>query len=170
MIGTNRVRRLLVRPIRRFFDRLAHVWRWLSVIWGDYDWDHAFLWRILAAKLAFMEEYFKTRGMLENSEEVAEQISEAYGLALCLFEDKYEDAGFDEIERRWGETVIEFLPAENPEFRELHISHPNVKTASDELMLRADERRAMEEAEMARTRDRDALFDLISDHVDSWWS
>ena len=170
MIGMNRARRPLVRPIRNFFGRLAHVWKWLRIIWGDYDWDHAFLWRILAAKLAFMGEYFETRGALENSEEVAEQIREAYGLALCLFEDKYEDAGFDEIERRWGEAVIEHLPAENPEFRELHISHPNVKTASDELMLRADERRAMEEAEMSRTRDRDALFDLISDHVDSWWS
>ena len=158
-----------MQSIRHFFGRIVHLWKWIPVIWGDYDWDPAFFWRILAAKLSFMDDYFRYKGYLENSEEVAGQISEAYGLALDLFEDKYESAGFDEIERRWGESVFEWLPTDNPERQELRISHPNVKTASDELMLRADERRVLEEAEMARTRDRDALFDLLSDYSGDWW-
>ena len=155
--------------IRHFFGRLAHIIKWLPVLWSDFDWDYAFMWRLLAAKFGFMSDYFRLHGNLENAEEVADQIEEARGWCLFLFEDKYEDAGFDEIERKWGETTFEWLPTDNSEFKELRISHPNVETASDELLLRADERRVLEEAEMARTRDRDRLFDLISDYGDAWW-
>lgn len=70
-------------------ERLQIVARWLPVIWWDADFDHAYLWRVLAHKLTRMAIYAERHGHLASSPRQAREMRVAAALCRRIEADDY---------------------------------------------------------------------------------
>lgn len=57
-----------------------NIVRWFPVIWRDRDWDHAFLFELMAVKFAHMEAMHRRHGNLVRSDQTAHECMVAKNL------------------------------------------------------------------------------------------
>jgi hypothetical protein len=148
--------------IRNFPRNVAHVIRWLPILWRDRDWDWTYLMRIYEFKLRNMSKCFKKYGHHVNSDRDAKQVLIAAELCKRLYKDEYADWMWDEIHQLEGEFVFE--PTGHGTSR---LTHPYSKISKEEAFRRGNI--AMKHEQMMRKQDIDLLFKLHRKYLHCWW-
>lgn len=157
-----------MRFLRNIWRSLCNLWYWLPIIWGDRQWDHIFLIRILGHKLAAMEKFFESDSIIAGSDRVAEEIRRCRIAATRITKGEYLSVTLAPHEEKWGEAEIIWKPIDD-EYDEL------VGVA---VLGLDDEASAMEERERLalyrlvdhlREQDYETLFTLMGMHIQGWW-
>lgn len=66
-----------------FIKGIKNLWFWIPIIWGDRDWDHAYIENILYHKLVNTYNFFISKDSVTNWE-VPEQAKSLQALKICI--------------------------------------------------------------------------------------
>lgn len=148
---------------------IENLFKWTPVIWRDRDWDHHFLFEILAFKISKMERNFRKYGHHVGSEKDADNMKMCVEALHRLMKENYHEEAFRKHDEKWGEASWRTIDSDKKGFRQLLIERPNVKTKEDEEQERREYKGYLEEEERLTKQDIDYLFDMLKKHVRGWW-
>jgi hypothetical protein len=158
--------------IKIFFRQCHNVLRWLPVIWKDRDWDSHYFNEILIKKLEHKRDFFLSdKTHLVRAKETAEQIQTAID-KLHKTRDSwefYECIHMQEMDAKWGEGVLRFVPIEGTNTEEMFIDHDGVKTPEDEEQYIKEFKEGRNKAEKQYKKDKREAYKYLADHIDYWW-
>ena len=148
---------------------IENLFKWTPVIWRDRDWDHHFLFEILAFKISNMERSFRKYGHHVEAEKDANNMSMCVETLHRLMEEDYQKKAFKKHDEKWGEPSLKFIDSDKKDFKQLLIERPNVKTKEDEEQERKEFRYCLKEEERLTKQDIDYIFDMLKKHIREWW-
>jgi hypothetical protein len=155
------------RPIcevRGLIRNVYRVYKWLPVIWKNYDFDHHYIWIVLRHKLQMMENHFRSHRILLNWEKTCAEIHHAIEILDRIIADEYETEAFVDHRKKWGE-----LHMDTDENRRLRLWRENATTDEEKEQEREETIAAFEFADQTRRDDVDELFKFVADHYLGWW-
>lgn len=176
---------------KEFARGVKNLWRWFPVIWQDRDWDHVFIYTMLAKKLEFQAKYIGNRGFHTEAERDAERMRLVVKLIKMQQDEFYRMEYLDyEKSEHWFETI-----PEHPGYKEW--KHETVSERYDEYFAKYPRQYkrvlngegiftryrepgyvvdptdkhgiALEIAHMNQDRCKELLFKIMNDHIESWW-
>jgi len=150
-------------------NKIKRLLRWLPIIWNDQDWDYGFLYVILRHKLSMMAEFFASDlPHLEGAREVEDQLNYCIHLIDRITTYNYYEEYDREHKEMWGEKHMDFVDIDD-DLCEVVMRYERDLTDEEyeiaEEMARINSVRAVNDKE----RDRNKLFQFISDHIEGWW-
>ena len=172
---------------REFVQGVKNLWKWFPTIWKDRDWDHDFIYNLLAKKLEFQAEYVGKSGIHIDAKRDAERMMLVVKL-IKLQQDSFYNTEFLDYQ----DTRSYFEPYEgNPdtfEFKQDVISetysayfqkHPLCFKRAIEYIM-ANQKRftsnhtdsqlvAMVMGDLRQQKCKDLIFKLLNQHIESWW-
>jgi hypothetical protein len=158
--------------IKIFFRQCYNVIRWLPIIWRDRDWDQHYFNEILIKKLEHKQDFFLSdRTHISRAKETAEQIQTAINM-LHQTRDSwefYDCVTMRELDAKWGEGVLRFVPIEGTDTSELHIDYDGVKTKEDKDQYAKEFAELSNKARKDYIKDKRAAYKYLADHIDHWW-
>lgn len=181
---------------KNFWQGIKNLWRWKSVIWKDRDWDHDYIYEILAFKLKNQADCLsKTEYSNKNKRDV-----EIIRTCVRLIE-KQQSGWYDSEYIDYFEADYDFVPIENVEgysvaeesnwfevkttvygerFDEYFAKYPRqykrVKQGQltrfgDEYKNSRDKKTAaMEISYENQKRSRKLLFKILEQNIERWWN
>ena len=130
----------------RFFRELKRILGWIPVLWGNYDFDDAYLLIVMEYKLDRMEKLFRNEGHCVNSPKYAQEMRIARLLIKRIIADDYSDMAFDYV--KTGENFMDFDFVIRP------------------MVTR---QKIWEYGDRQKQQDLNYLCDYIKKHLFCWW-
>jgi len=96
-------------------DRVRHVASWLPVLWNDYDFDHAYLYRMMQVKVRRMRVRHETARLIGDWAIVAGQLREVEDALGRLIEDDRHSKMWDEHDAKFGDLDSRRKEVKNPD-------------------------------------------------------
>lgn len=162
-----------IRDIRYFFKDcktgIKNLIIWLPVIWKDRWWDPWFFYVVLHKKLSLMEKNIRQYGNHVGSEKDADKIKRCIYILNRLIKDEYHEIASKNYYKKWGESEFEFIDTDDPEYSELKITYPFVKTEADEKRQKYELTQLVKKEEDLINQDLEILFELLRKNIRSWW-
>ena len=109
--------------IKKFIQRLRHLYKWLPIIWKDYDYDHAFIEYMLKHKLQSMYDRFSDPEKTQVNWETEHALRALKALRICItiLERRrstfYIDLWDDENEKLTDEIMIKIVSTEDRDWK-----------------------------------------------------
>ena len=170
---------------REFSHGVKNLWKWFPTIWKDRDWDHDFIYNLLAKKLEFQADFIGKSGIHIDAKRDAERIRLVVKLIKLQQESFYAMEYMD-----YQVTKEYFIPCdeEHYEWKQDTISETFVeyfakyplwhKRAIEFIM--ANEKRftskhtddqlvAIVMGDLRQQKCKDLIFNLTNQHIESWW-
>lgn len=143
----------MIWHICRIFRKIYRLFRWLPIIWRDYEWSYVFLFKILQFKFKLMEEFYRSSNAISaNSLDVASQVHTCRLLCKRIVEDDY-TTPWDELNK--------------PVFARFnwHGLNDNDETELEKKRIMW----AIEREDQQRNQDIQYLCRIIQKHIWCWW-
>jgi hypothetical protein len=144
----------------------------MPTIWRDEDWDSSFINEIFIKKLEHTRDFFLSdRTNIAEAKRVANEIQTAIDL-LHMTRDSwefYECPIMREMDAKWGEGVVRFVPIPGTDSSEMHIDYDGVKTDEDRQQYSKEFREGMIKAEKLYKKEKREAYKYLADHIDGWW-
>ena len=170
-----------------FAHGVKNLWKWFPTIWKDRDWDHDFIFSLLAKKLEFQAKYIGDRNFYTKAEYDAKRMRLVAKL-IKLQQDEFYAMEYMDYEV----TKNFFIPVDgNPEyferkqdiisqtFDEYFAKYPLChKRAIEYIMINQkrftsknidDQLVAMVMGDLRQQKCKDLIFKLLNQHIDQWW-
>jgi hypothetical protein len=156
-----------VHDVEVFFRRLKRAIKWAQFMWTNWDFDAMTIWPLLERKLQ------RVQICLENGHAIQEpQHMKALKVALKLLNrlsnNYHETKLYDRHEKKWGEHITWFTPAENNCSR-WNSTRANIKNAADKEAELADLRVLWDKEPKWRERDEKRCLAIIQKYHRYWW-
>jgi hypothetical protein len=168
-----------------FARGVKNLWRWFPTIWKDRDWDHAFIYNMLAKKLEFQAEYIGSRDIHTDAKRDAERMRLVARLIKLQQDDVYgmEYMDYHEQDTNWIDiedtdlVKLEFIQ-KSERFDEFFAKYPRQykRVASGEVNRynrdfsdKDKQLIAMEIAHENQARCQKLIFNIMHDHIERWW-
>ena len=170
-----------------FINGLKNLWRWLPTIWRDRDWDHSFIYSILAKKLEFQADYMNRKSRHLNSRRDAEKVKLVAKLIRLHQEDfygteytDYHQTDYDFVPtdetKKWfrmettlvSENFDDYFKKYPRQYRRVINGEVNhfIKTSED---LQDKKLIALTIAHENEIRCKKLIFTIMHDNIDFWW-
>ena len=170
---------------RDFAQGVKNLWKWFPTIWKDRDWDHDFIYNMLAKKLEFQANYIGDRGLYTEADHDAKRMRLVVKLIKLQQESFYAMEYMDyqvtkeyfihcdEEHYEWkqdtiSETFVEYF-AKYPlwhkraiEFIMANEKRFTSKHTDDQLI-------AIVMGDLRQQKCKDLIFNLTNQHIESWW-
>ena len=170
---------------KQFVQGIKNVWYWFPVIWKDRNWDHRFIFDILAHKLKAQAEYIGKYGLhLNNWKDERDMMicvrliekvkDEWYGMEYMdyhknktWFEPCEDKEGYSEWKSREVEENFDDYFAKYPLIYKRVINGEGVFSREG----REDDKQiiAMNIAKINHERARKLLFKIMEQEIERWW-
>jgi hypothetical protein len=151
-------------------DGIRNVRLWLPVVWGDRDFDHHYLFKILHFKLGRMEEFFSSgRTVCSGAKIHARQIRVARILAGRIIADDYVPNAFMHHDRKWGDLRMWGEPYDEDGTCRMAFHRPNANTREEVAQEDREYRALMNNPERQRKQDVQYLCRILEKHSHTWW-
>jgi len=155
--------------IRRIYESIKNVIRWVPITYKDKEWDSQYLFEIMKFKLSNMERAFREYGHHVNAERDADEMHKCVLLLDRVIKDEYYENVFKHHNKKWGEPKMNFVDIGNPNGKRLDITHANVKTEEDKIKERKEFRVLCQKENDMRQQDLDLLFKTMNRKILGWW-
>jgi hypothetical protein len=156
-----------------FGKPISHVkklWDWyFKVFRYDYDFDGHCLFAIIEYKLKRIEKSLISGCALQENKDM-KALKLAIRLAGRLKEDRYDERGYDRIDRKWGKAKYWFEPCNDGSGNSyMRSSKPNVKTEQDKTDELEYSRLQYKLSEDRMKREEKRLYDILFKYLRVWW-
>jgi hypothetical protein len=153
-------------PVVRFYRKVARSLAFARIGWNNYDWDHAYLLKLMIFKMKRMQ-----KACFEEGHHIPEKLPQQ-SLRLCiklgekLLEDDY--FYFTGLHNeKWGD--IEFIEKVDQEGRKYTgMGRPGVPPEK-EAEERAEFVEAYKKDDSVKARDTRWFFGIMAKYQESWW-
>ena len=161
-----------------FVQGVKNLWKWFPTIWKDRDWDHDFIYKLLAKKLEFQAKYVGKSGIHVDAKRDAERMMLVVKLIKLEQDDFYAMEYMD-----YQVTEDFYIPVDDkPEyfeweqvtvsqtFDEYFAKYPLCYKRAIQFANRTDSQLvAMVMGNLRQQKCKDLIFKLLNQHIDSWW-
>lgn len=163
---TDFIRSNIITPIRRTYESIINVFKWLPVIWGDRQWDYVYLLIIMRKKLELMSKFFKSDDAISvGSEERVREMDKCIKLLDRMIQDEYGSDCYKELDRKWGKLYFELDEGK----KSFTFQRSCILNEEDREQERLDILNCVSVEENERLADYDKLFKLMNRQVRGWW-
>lgn len=160
-----------MRRLRRLFWRIAEVVLFIPVIWNLYTWDFTGLFAVLEHWLSRMRKEQEKDIWHSNNHIHANNIRICEILCQRLRCENYDEAFFEEHDKRWGKAKYTFVPSDTHKDCRVMKSHrTNIITDRDRILERKEFRAIIDHAEKLWQQDITYLFKMLRKNVRKWWT
>jgi hypothetical protein len=145
-----------MNKIKRFLYNIKNIYGWSKILWNNFDWDGAYLLKIIEYKLSKMEKYFENGEITtpETYQEMLDKINIALSACKQLTSREFElellDAHYEKYPIRYDHWLED-------------INKPMTEIQHAEWV---EMNRLIDEKEKEYNRQ---LFDTMRDYHDWWW-
>lgn len=95
----------VISALKRLFESLSRVFKWLPIIWKDRGFDYGYLLEIVIFKLQNMENFFKSKdAMCEGAVKRSKQIRRARKALKVFLDEDFPYEGEDYDFKKWEEV------------------------------------------------------------------
>jgi hypothetical protein len=161
-----------------FVQGVKNLWKWFPIIWKDRNYDHNFIYTLLAKKLEFQAEYVGNRGIHVDAKRDAERMMLVAKLIKLEQDDFYAMEYMD-----YQVTEDFYVPVDDKleyfEWEQVTVSHtfdeyfakyPLCYNRAIQFANRTDSQLvAMMMGNLRQQKCKDLIFKLLNQHIDSWW-
>lgn len=147
-----------------FFQVKRLIEWYLNVFKNDYDFDGHCLFAIIEYKLKRLEKCLINGHAFQEDKDM-KAIKLAIKLAGRLKDDKYDEVGWNRVDKIWGLVDVNW---DTPD-EVLIYSRSNVKTDEDRKRQWADSTAQYEASEYRRGREERWLYAILHAHLRRWW-
>lgn len=137
---------------------------WFPIIWANRNWDYYFFYKIIQKKLKLMENLHRFHGHHVGDIDTANQMKICIVLIDKLIKNDYNSTCFDEYYNKWGHS---YSIEENNKLK--IINEKKIKNKEDKIQKKKDFSDCIKEEERLKLKDKNTLFKIITDNIDSWW-
>lgn len=149
-----------------FIEGIQNLIRWFPVIWKDRDFDDYYLYAILEKKLKTMGDLQHKYGHTVNSEDIAEQLYYASGLAHRYNHHDYS------ADAEWITGYTQRYGEKHPKLVFGQRDKNGLVPAHFEYVDDKQKKLSLDSADLAddlQESDRQELFDFLKEHSNTWW-
>ncbi len=100
----------LIQPYRAVKYVFWRMWKYRSILWNDFGWDHGFLLELLELKFLNMAKYHRDHGITASRDEISMELFECAELCHRIHKDEYAEAEIAAHEAKWGKLHHEDIP------------------------------------------------------------
>ena len=165
-----------------FAQGVKNLWKWFPIIWKDRDWDHNFIYTLLAKKLEFQAKYIGNRGIHVDAKRDAERMMLVAKLIKLQQDDFYameymdyqvtEDIFIpvdDKLEYfEWEQVTVS--DTYDTYFAKYPLCHKRSCQHWSQFAKHTDSQLvAMMMGNLRQQKCKDLIFKLLNQHIDSWW-
>lgn len=149
---------------------IINLFLWFKVIWGDRQYDHFYIYKLLHHKLTLMEKHIREKGHSVDNEKDAKKIKICVLLLDRLINDVYFEMAHKDFDKKWGECQMKTSPDENnKDYVKLDFVYENVKTEEDKKQQKKEQKRIWQHESYLRKQDIAYLFKMMNKHIEHWW-
>ena len=95
---------------RRKYRQVRNVFRWLPIIWNQFDFDYRYSLEVFKFQLLKQADNMETNGMLLGSENRAKRIRTIIALMDKVYDDEYAMEYYDKSIKLYGKYEYKFVP------------------------------------------------------------
>lgn len=165
-----------------FAQGVKNLWKWFPIIWKDRDWDHDFIYTLLAKKLEFQAKYIGNRGIHVDAKRDAERMMLVAKLIKLQQDEFYAMEYMD-----YQVTEDFFMPVDDTleyfEWEQVTVSdtydtyfakyplcHKRACRHWSQFAKHTDSQLvAIMMGNLRQQKCKDLIFKLLNQHIDSWW-
>ena len=161
-----------------FAQGIKNLWKWFPIIWKDRDWDHDFIYTLLAKKLEFQAKYIGNNGIHVDAKRDAERMMLVAKLIKLQQDDFYSTEFLN-----YQVTEDFFFPIDDkPDyfehkqdilsqtFNEYFAKYPLCHKQAIQFANHTDSQLvAMVMGNLRQQKCKDLIFKLLNQHIDTWW-
>jgi len=170
-----------------FVNGVKNLWKWFPTIWKQRDWDHDFIYNILAKKLEFQAKYIGERSFHTNANHDAERIRLVVKL-IKLEQDEFYNMEYMEYaeNKHWFEPCKDkpgysTWESENvwERYDEYFVKYPlyykraiqYIKDNQTRLTSDHTDKQlvAMIMGDLRQAKCKDLIFKIMSQDIGKWW-
>ena len=170
---------------RDFGQGVKNLWKWFPTIWKDRDWDHNFIYNLLAKKLEFQADFIGKSGIHIDAKRDAERIRLVVKLIKLQQESFYAMEYMDyqvtkeyfipcdEEHYEWkqdtiSETFVEYF-AKYPLWHKRAIEYIMANQKRFTSKHTDDQLVAMVMGDLRQQKCNDRIFKIMSQDLQRWW-
>lgn len=152
---------------KSFQKKLSEYRKFLK---DDYDWDYAYILKLLAYKLKRTRECILSNNIVVSAPKIAKQIQEVETLLNRVTEDSYEDEILKEFHKKYGRLRTIKLPTnkEKPHLVPVQLKFRK-ETKENSAQIHREFRKLLQKAHRMKERDLNKAFDLMKKNIWGWW-
>jgi hypothetical protein len=151
----------------RYYKRFKRSFDYAKFGYSNYDWDHSYLYALLAFKLDRVHKELINGYAVQDSKDM-EALKEAKAICDRLREGNYEDKYIDLHEAKWGELKLSFIDQGNGLSR-MDSSRSKVLTPKDEKQSRKELSKLYKQAVKDEDADIKRLGEILLKYSREWW-
>ena len=167
----NKILKKITYPFKRFFWKIRNVFRWLPVIWNQYDFDHSYAINVFKFQLLKIADFMESdKAMTLDAAKRAKRIRTAVKLMDMVYDGEYGTAYIDKIEKIYGKRKFVFIPCEDrPDCSTLEYEY-EVEYTKDELeIIHEHEHELFVKANEKQKKAHRILWAFIEHNIQGWW-
>jgi hypothetical protein len=149
--------------------RKQHIKDWVEFLKEDYDFDWAYIVRMLIFKLERTRKSITANGILckKQMSEINDQISSCTKLLQNVLDDKYYDKYESELTKKFGKLKQKHI--DKPDNTIEVIFYRTRETEANKNEVKKLTKRSFELADKDKQRDLDAALAILSKYLFWWW-
>jgi len=161
----------LTRPFTKTFWWLIKSIQYSIFLWGDFDWDYAYILLLLQYKLKRTREHILDDNIILRSEEVAAQIKHAEDLIQNWRDDNWCEDLQEAHDKKWGERVNLSEPVDvgGQTLFSWEMSREKATTPELKDQEKKEQRAIYDKQNEAKQKNIDELFSHLHEHIQEWW-
>ena len=170
-----------------FVNGMKNLWKWFPTIWKDRDWDHDFIYNILAKKLEFQAKYIGYQALHTNANRDAERMRLVVKLIKLEQDEFYNMEYMDYAEEvHWFERCVDSSEYSTWEsetlweqydsyFAEYPLYHKRaIQYIKDHQKSFTNDHTdkqlvAMVMGDLRQTKCKELIFKIMSQDINKWW-
>jgi hypothetical protein len=170
-----------------FIYGLKNLYKWFPTIWRDRDWDHDFIYNLLAKKLEFQAKFIGDRGFHTRAKRDAECMQLVVKLIKLVQDDFYNMEYMEYTEDlHWFEPCVELAGYSTWEskilwekydqyFEKYPVWHKraiqHIKDNQDQFSSGLENKQlvAMVMGDLRQTKCQELIFKLMNQNINKWW-
>jgi hypothetical protein len=170
---------------KEFAQGVKNLWKWFPIIWKDRDWDHNFIYTLLAKKLEFQADYIGKKGFHIQAEYDAKRMRSVVKL-IRLEQDNFYSMEYldyqvtEDFFVPYGKECFEWKQSTVSQTLDVYFAKYPLchKRAIEYIMANkkrftsdytSDQLVAMVMGDLRQQKCKDLIFKLLNQHIDSWW-
>lgn len=157
----------IIYKIQKFFTKLKRVWDFAVIGWGNYDWDHGYLYELILFKLKRMD-YALKNGVAIHEKPTLQSLRICIKLLEKINKPDSYHYFTDLHDAKWGVAVM--TPGRKTKHGTIiTFERAKVITEEDKEIETREFLEAYRKDEEQETRDIKLLFDIMAKYSRAWW-
>ena len=164
---------------RRKYRQVRNVFRWLPIIWNQFDFDYCYSIEVFKFQLLKQADVMETSGTLVGSEHKAKRIRTIIALMDKVYDDEYALEYYDKSIELYGKCEYKFVPinetAYNPITKKVEELSEMIQVweqnwTKEELVdIEAHISQMMIESDIKQKRAHKLLWELVEHNIQRFW-